>query len=301
MSTEDGPAHSPSTLLTEAASFFYLVGGAGSAHLVIVGGMVPPLLVPERAALHLGSSDLDLCMSVAFTEGHTRQYYKSLQERIAPYFRPAGSSGFRWVKRDGVGGVPLVIDFLSHEDEFARQQPDGTRPLESSVAEVNAGPELRPFPIRSGALIERDAVERVVEGVPLVYSEKLGMRADVRIRHAGPVGFLAAKADALAGRDDSKDGYDVSWWCVHAAETADEVAKLVMTRDAYRADLFQESVAELLTAYRDRDYPGPTGYATELHDGLGAGDEEYETARNEAFAATAPVLELLRMGLFGTT
>ena len=38
-----------------------------------------------------------------------------------------------------------------------------------------------------------------------------GVSSDVTIRHAGPVGFLAAKADALVGRHDSKDGYDVAW------------------------------------------------------------------------------------------
>lgn len=294
----DDPTYPPSTLLTEAASLFYLVGGAGSAHLVIVGGMVAPLLVPDKAQLHLGSSDIDLCMSVAFTEGHTRQYYKSLQDRIAPYFRPVGPSGFRWAKKDGVAGVRLIIDFLSPADEFSRQRTDGTRPLDADVADVNAGPMLRPFPIRSGALVDRDAIEQLIEGVRLVYADKLGMRADVRIRHAGPVGFLAAKADALAGRDDSKDGYDVSWWCIHAARRAEDVAELVTSREAYHEDLFQESVAQLLAAYRDRDYPGPTGYAAELHDGLGEGDEPYEAARNEAFAATAPVLELLRQGLF---
>src|SRR5581483_7338073 len=88
----DGSKHPPSQLLVEAASIFYLLGGRGSTHLVIVGGMVPPLLVPEAAEAHVGSSDIDLCLSVAFVEGNTRQYYKGIQDTIEPYFEPAVAS-----------------------------------------------------------------------------------------------------------------------------------------------------------------------------------------------------------------
>lgn len=38
--------HPPDALTREAASLFHLLGGMGSKHLVIVGGLVPPLLVP---------------------------------------------------------------------------------------------------------------------------------------------------------------------------------------------------------------------------------------------------------------
>lgn len=290
----DETRHAPSALLTEAASLFYLLGGAGSTHLVIVGGMVPPLLVPDAAEAHIGSSDIDVCLSVAFTEGNTRQYYKSIQEQIAPYFELAGASGFRWRKKPEVGGLPLLIDFLSPEDEHGTQVGDGTRPLDTDVAAENAGLLLRPFPIRSGALIDRDAVAREIEGVPLVYSERLGMRADVRIRHAGPVGLLAAKADALARRDDTKDGYDVSWWCLNAAGSPEAVADKVTARPAFSDDLFQESVALLLKAYKAPDYPGPTGYAAEKHPDLGSGDDAFERARNEAYLVTSQVLEILR-------
>jgi hypothetical protein len=41
--------------------------------------MVPPLLVPEAAHLHIGSADVDLCLSVAITDGATREYNRSGQ------------------------------------------------------------------------------------------------------------------------------------------------------------------------------------------------------------------------------
>jgi len=64
----------PSALIGEAASLFYLIGGMAAKHLVIVGGLVPPLLVPEAADTHIGSADIDLCLSLAITKGATREY-----------------------------------------------------------------------------------------------------------------------------------------------------------------------------------------------------------------------------------
>jgi len=49
-------------------------------------------------------------------------------------------------------------------------------------------------------------MDRELDDVDLVYSP--GEQATVRLRHAGPVGFLAAKAAALENRAEHKDGYD---------------------------------------------------------------------------------------------
>lgn len=282
--------HSPDTLLNEAASLFQLLGGMAAKHLVIVGGMVPPLLVPDASRPHIGSADIDLCFSLAITEGATRRYYKSIEELIEPHFEPVPPSGFRWRKKGGVAGVPLLIDFLAPASADAAQLPDATRELGDTAAE-NAGTRLRPFPIRSGWLIDEDAIAGTVEGVDLVYEP--GVRSDVRIRHAGPVGFLAAKADAFAGRTDSKDGYDVSWWCLHAAGTPEEVAQRVIERPSFKAGLFQESVAQLRAAFRAPDYPGPSGYASEVDSFEQSGFDpiRMKARMSSAFRASASQVE----------
>jgi hypothetical protein len=128
--------HEPGPLIEEAASVFFLVGGTAAKHFIIVGGLVPPLLVPDAHDAHLGSADIDFCLV------------------------------------------------------------DGTQELEDETAAANLGPELRPFSLRAGRLIDRDAISTTIEGVRLVY--RPGARADVAIRYAGPVGFLAAKAVAVA-------------------------------------------------------------------------------------------------------
>lgn len=288
--------HPSDALIGEAASLFYLLGGVAAKHLVIVGGLVPALLVPEAADAHIGSADIDLCLSLAITKGATREYYKSIEEILAPHFELESASGFRWRKKERAPGLPLLLDFLAPATEEDTVLANGTRALDEETAAKNAGPRLRPFPIRSGDLVDEDAVSNTLEGVRLVY--RPGTRADVQIRHAGPVGFLAAKADALAGRDGSKDGYDVSWWFLNAEPSGAEVAALVTERPAFKHELFQESIAQLQAAYRAPDYPGPDGYAREKHPGLEPGNEEYERARNAAYTVASEVIEILKSRLW---
>lgn len=284
--------HGPEPLIEEVASLFFLVGGMAATHFVIVGGLVPPLLVPDAADAHIGSADIDFCLSVAITEGQTRQYYDSIQEKIEPFFEPAGPSGFRWRKKSGAPGLPILIDFLAPGDQDRTPLADGTTDLESETAVENVGTQLRPFPLRAGRLIDADAVTVTIEGVRLTYKE--GTRADVTIRHAGPVGFLAAKADALEKRDDSKDGYDVSWWCLNAKQTREEVAQLVRERPSFFDSLFQESVAQLQAAFKEPDYPGPHGYAREKNPQLAPGDQAFDEDANAAFLAVSAVIKDLK-------
>jgi hypothetical protein len=285
----------PSELMREAASLLHLMGGMGSRHLVLIGGMVPPLLAPNAAVAHLGSADIDFCISVAMTEGTTRQYAESLQELIAPYFEPASTTGHRWRKRADAPGLPLIVDFLASKTDDTAVAPDGVLEPATEVVEHNLGVRLTPFAIRAGELVDRDAEKITVEDVDLLYDRAT---ADVDVRFAGPVGFLMAKADALFDRNETKDGYDVAWWCLHVAPNPDDVAQIVIPRPAYRDELFPEAVAELQRAFKSPDAPGPHGYATEMHPDLEPGDRDYDLARNLAFAAVSAVVEELRKSLW---
>lgn len=136
--------HPPSALIGEAASLFYLLGGMAAKHLVIVGGLVPPLLVPEAADTHIGSADIDLCLSLAITKGATREYYQSIEEVLEPYFELERASGFRWRKKESAPGLPLILDFLAPVAEDDTLLADGTHALDERTAAQNAGSRLRP-------------------------------------------------------------------------------------------------------------------------------------------------------------
>jgi hypothetical protein len=285
----NGPRQPAAVMQVELASLIHLLGGMAPKHLVAVGGLVPPLLVPEPRTPHRGSADIDLSVSMAITKGETSEYYRSLEAAIEPFFEPF-EAGFRWRKRDGVAGARLLVDFMGPDAETTYLE-DGTLGLEDPVAVANTGGVLRLFPLSAAVIVEEDAWSAEIERVPLVYTE--GAHADVTIRHTGPVGFLASKADAFTTRSDAKDGYDVSWVCLNAADTPEEVAAWVTDCPAFRNEYFQESVDKLKKAFKESTYVGPSGYAKEMNPDLEPGADAYDRDSNAAYLRVSSVLETL--------
>lgn len=59
-----------STLAITLRSF-----GPAREHLTVVGGLAPGLLVPTPvSAAHVGTTDVDICLTVALAEGGTGYY-----------------------------------------------------------------------------------------------------------------------------------------------------------------------------------------------------------------------------------
>ena len=293
----NGPRQPPEVMHRELASLVHLLGGMAPKHLVALGGLVPPLLVPEAPNPHRGSADIDLSLSMAITKGETSEYYRSLEAAIEPYFEPFGA-GFRWRKRDGAPGVRLLVDFMGPDAE-ATHLEDGTLQPEDPVAVGNTGVVLRPYPLPAAAIVEEDARSAEIERVPLVYEE--GVHADVTIRHTGPVGFLASKADAFTTRSVAKDGYDVSWVCLNAAESPEAVAAWVTDCPSFKNEYFPESVDKLHKVFKEATYPGPSGYAREMNPDRGPGDDAYDRDRNAAYLRVSRVLKILRDRLWDET
>ena len=64
------------TLVAEAADLVRALGFM-APHVVLIGGLVPGLLVPvldPGIEPHVGTADIDLCLSVALVEGDTQAY-----------------------------------------------------------------------------------------------------------------------------------------------------------------------------------------------------------------------------------
>ncbi len=290
----DGQRQPVGLMSQEAASLLHLIGGMGAHHLVLVGGMVPPLLVESPEEPHAGTADIDLCLSVALTAGATNEYYKSIEERISPFFEPADGSSFRWKKKDSTPGHRLLVDFLGPE-VFGESDADGMRALSDETAVRNVGPRLRPYGIKAAELIEIDAEIDEVD-VKLLYKSPT-TRAKVTVRHAGPVGFLAAKAFALDNRDEDKDGYDVAWFCINADPDPVKVAKILTARPAFHHPLVPEALELLLKAFSDGTYQGPTGYASIVTPNPDPKSDDFARHRHEAYLATSAVLDELRRSI----
>ena len=106
-------------VLAEAAALIKALGFAAQ-HVTLIGGLVPTLLVPvldRDVEPHVGTTDVDVCLSVAIMEGTTGEY-----EKIQDALRRAGyaptDSSWRW--RGGVAASVVL--------EFFCPQPPGVPP-----------------------------------------------------------------------------------------------------------------------------------------------------------------------------
>ncbi len=97
-------------ILAHAAEIIRATGFAAE-HIVVIGGLVPSLLVPVLDAgvePHIGTADVDLCLSLALIEGDTGTY-----DRIETVLKRLGfvegDATFRWVRREG---MPMTVEFF---------------------------------------------------------------------------------------------------------------------------------------------------------------------------------------------
>ena len=169
--------------------------------VVIVGGLVPSLLVPQTrlpkgAERHVGTMDLDVGLALAILD-HER--YKTLTERLrkAGFTQDENDEGRptrqRW-KIEGEGEAKVTVDFL-------------IPPAQKS----DRGGTLRS--------IEKDFAALITEGLPLAFRDRekvrltgrtiLWERASRDVWVCGPGGFVVLKALAFRGRGEGKDAYDL--------------------------------------------------------------------------------------------
>ena len=175
----------------------HLMGGFRD-HMVVVGGWVPALLLPEATEPHAGTLDIDLALD--FRQIPDDSYRTILQTLSVRGYRQDPAQPFRFfreVKAPGREPVVVEVDLLAGEYE-------GT------------GPGHRTQPIQ-------DARARKTRGCDLVFSEPVqvsvegelpgGGRDRVRFRVAAIVPWLVMKGMALGARLKEKDAYDI-YYCV---------------------------------------------------------------------------------------
>lgn len=89
-------------LLGIAADVLRSFGSAfGGRHLAIIGGAVPSLLVPSPPrgmALHVGTADLDLHLSLHLLDGETADYYQAIIDGLRSLGLNADTLGGRPIK-----------------------------------------------------------------------------------------------------------------------------------------------------------------------------------------------------------
>lgn len=178
--------------------------GPARAHLTVVGGLAPGLLVPVPvSAAHAGTTDVDICLTVALADGGTG-YYDTASDAMRRNgftqepFR--GQPGFRWA----LGGIKI---------EFLYPAAAGERPLAQlrqgedweASALCSLGTDFAALAVGSRALLGVDRRTAMFE------ASVGGGTVSEEVHVAGPTAFCAMKASALRGRVKEKDSYDIVW------------------------------------------------------------------------------------------
>ncbi|SDT67659.1 nucleotidyl transferase AbiEii/AbiGii toxin family protein [Jiangella sp. DSM 45060] len=282
--TQYDPA-SADLVLAQAADIVRATGFAAQ-HLVLIGGLVPSLLVPvldPGIEPHIGTADVDLCLSLALVDGDTGTY-----ERIETILRRmgfvAGEASFRWVRR---GDVPMIVEFFC---PAGPDRPAGRiwRPksAENPVGKQNLGGTLSALSLAAGGILTED-VELLRRDVVLPDGKG---RVPIDLRCTGPVAFVVAKTQALLGRDKQKDAYDIVWLIESWPGGPSAAATAFAERPAFDAPETGAALDDLRTAFADVEAIGPRSYARFLATDPDeeAGLERRAVGAIEEFLATIP-------------
>ena len=183
--------------------------------LVVVGGWVPDLLLPEAEELHVGSIDVDLALDAAkLGDG---RYAELLQLLLATRRYRPGEKAFQLVVDVDLqdGGVPVAVEveFLAPKEvRLAKNTPklvEGFRVLQTEGCAV-----------AFEAPVDFEISGRNVRGADNT----------VRLRVASLADFLVMKALAIGGRDKPKDSYDFCYCLANGVDTPGQLAEIWQAR-----------------------------------------------------------------------
>jgi hypothetical protein len=253
-------------LAAEAADIIRALGFM-APHVVLIGGLVPGLLIPvldPGIEPHTGTADIDLCLSVALVEGDTEAYVR-IETTLKQLGFQEGDTSFRWHRRTGTN---LTVEFFCPASEH---RPAGRvfRPsqAENPTGKHNLGGHLSALALDAGQLLTTDV--EIIHRTFVLPQDKGTLAMDLKV--TGPLAFLAAKINALHGRDKPKDAYDIVWLIESWPDGPAAAAASFAQRPAYH----QPGIANALNTIRDAfaapDRIGPRSYARFL--ALNAQDE----------------------------
>lgn len=246
--------------------------GAAREHVTVIGGLAPSLLVPTPAgSAHVGTADVDLCLTVALADGDTGYYSEVAEELRRAGFvqRPDPRRRFRWDR----GG--LAVDFLYPGDAGA----DAMR--KQRVGEEWETAALRSLGEDFAALAVgyRHLIERTREEVKFTASVDGAIVPHASVYVAGPAAIAALKAAALDGRHKPKDAYDVVWLLDERGPETAALDALARVRDDPAALHELRDAVERLDALFTEGRIGPVWYANFMQPA-----DDFDRDRHERFA-----------------
>jgi hypothetical protein len=170
--------------------------GEYRGEIVLVGGWVPELLLPDARQRHVGSIDIDLALDHRL---FPPSGYRKLKELLESRGYREGGQPYIFFRTVTVAGrsIEVEVDFLAGEYE-GTGKAHRTQPVQDVRARKARGCELA---------FDLSKEITVTGALPD------GGQDSVRVRIASIVPFLVMKANALADRMKEKDAWDI-YYCL---------------------------------------------------------------------------------------
>ena len=241
--------------------------------MVVVGGWVPDLLLPDANPRHVGSIDVDLALDAAkLGDGRYAELLKLLldTERYEQ-----GDKDFQLVTtvdlEDGEVPVKIDVEFLAPADVK----------LKKNHPKLVEGFRVLQFPAFAVAFQDPTSIQ--FEGRMIS-----GATNTVRLQVASLPDFIVMKAHALAGRDKPKDVYDL---CYCLDEYPDALAIVAGNWRSRRQEPLVVAAIEILKEkFNAVDHYGPQQLAV-FYDSTDADQRAIHARR--AFELIQKLLSLL--------
>jgi hypothetical protein len=228
---------------------------------IVVGGLVPSLLIDQRAIRaaddrHVGTLDLDVGLALAVLDDRR---YAALTERLrqAGFSQDRNEQGQLTRQRWRIDGQARVtVDFLI-PPSLPNDKPGRLRNIEQDFAAIIV-------PGLHIAFADRERIR--LDGLTI-----FGERAARDIWVAGPAAFVILKALAFRNRGDNKDAYDLFYLLRHLNSGLTEIARRL---EPHQGDpVAREALAILKEDFAQIDSVGPRRIAEFL---LGVPDDELQ-------------------------
>lgn len=215
--------------------------------LVVVGGLVPSLLIPEESVprgedIHVGTMDLDLGLSLAFLDAERHEELTARLRRAGfePDVNEVGKPTFQRWKIEASGHPKMTVDFVI-PPSLDEDKGGKIRHIEKDFAAVIT-PGLQ--------LAFKDRMR-----VSLVGSTILGEKASREIWVCGPGVFLVLKALAFGSRGENKDAYGIYYTIRNYGSSVDDL--LEHLNPILHEQETQEALQILRRDFFDPDEVGP--------------------------------------------
>jgi hypothetical protein len=209
-------------------------------NIVLVGGWIPDLLLPQSKDSHIGSIDVDLALN---HKQLTESGYRTISEIL-------GHSGYiqdeqqPFIFRKEVHGQTVKVDFLAGEYSGTGKNHHTQTIL-----------EMRPRKARGCDL----AFEIPPVTISLKGQLPDGALDEVQVQISSVVPFLIMKGIAMEDRRKAKDAYDIYFVIQNYPGGLDEVANAF--EPYLKMPLVQEGLRKIAGKFASPDYVGPRDVA----------------------------------------